>query len=42
MMNILFAALLFGVALLALDLLTAPKYSDRSPRASLKESRRAA
>ena len=41
-MNILLAVFLFGVVLLALDLLTAPKYTDRAPRPSLKESRRAA
>ena len=41
-MNILLAVFLFCAVLLALDLLTAPKYLDRAPRATLKESRRAA
>jgi hypothetical protein len=41
-MNILLAAFLFSVVLLALDLLTAPKHRDSTPGTNLKESRRAA
>jgi hypothetical protein len=41
-MSILLAIVLFAGVLLALDLLTAPKYSDRARTHNLKESRRAA
>ena len=41
-MSILLAVVLFAAVLLALDLLTAPKYSDTARTHNLKESRRAA
>lgn len=41
-MTLLFAVFLFTAALLALDLLTAPKYLDAAERTALKPSRRAA
>jgi hypothetical protein len=41
-MNILLSALLASFALLALDLLTAPKYPESKPAATLKRVRRAA
>jgi hypothetical protein len=41
-MNIVLTALVLSLALLALDLLTAPKYPESKPAATLKRVRRAA
>jgi hypothetical protein len=41
-MSIVLAVVLFAAVLLALDLMTAPKYSEPARTANLKESQRAA